>query len=61
MGIGRKILLLAVALTLLAVTIATWGSMGSVLTALCLLMMGGALAYQRFLTNRDEDDYQMET
>lgn len=60
MGILRKVLLLVMALALLAITVTTWGSIGSILTAFCLLMMGAALAYQHFLTNRDPDQFQEE-
>ena len=48
------------ALVLVALMIATWGSIGSVIMMLCLILMGAALLYQRFLTNRDEDQWQSD-
>ena len=54
------ILLAALAVVLLVVTIATWGSMGSVMTGFCLLLMGLALLYRHFLIDRDGEDYQMD-
>jgi len=56
----RKLLILALALAMVVVMIITWGSMGSALMAFLLIMMGAALLYQRFLTNRDEDQFQEE-
>ena len=54
----RKVILILLALAILAVAIATWGSIGSVCMILCLLLMAASLLYQRFLTNREEDDWQ---
>lgn len=45
---------------LLAAIILTWGSIGSILLTFCLLLSGAALLYQRFLTNRDDTDWNME-
>lgn len=56
----RTVLLGLLALVLTVIAIATWGSIGSAVMVLCLLLMGAALAYQRFLTNRDEDLWQSE-
>ena len=56
----RKILILVLALVMIAVMVMTWGSMGSAMMAFLLIMMGAALLYQRFLTNRDEDQFQEE-
>lgn len=56
----RKIILIGLALLLLFTAIATWGSIGSIIMLLCLLLMGAALAYQRFLTNREDDAWQTE-
>lgn len=60
MSLFRKLLILALALAMVVVMIITWGSMGSALMAFLLIMMGAALLYQRFLTNRDEDQFQEE-
>ena len=56
----RSIPLAGLALILTAVTVMTWGSIGSAVTAFCLIMMGAAIAYQKFLTNRDDDLWQSE-
>ncbi|MBR3973895.1 MAG: hypothetical protein IKJ99_08090 [Oscillospiraceae bacterium] len=56
----RKLLILTLALVMITVMIITWGSMGSALMAFLLIMMGAAVLYQRFLTNRDEDQFQEE-
>ena len=54
----RAIILIVLALTMVAVMIATWGSLGSALMCFLLIMMAAALLYQKFLTNRDEDQFQ---
>ena len=54
----RKVILILLALAILAVAIVTWGSIGSACMILCLLLMAASLLYQRFLTNREEDDWQ---
>ena len=56
----RRIILLVLAVLMLAVMILTWGSIGSGMMAFLLIMMGAALVYQKFLTNRDEDHFQEE-
>ena len=56
----RKIILILFALALLAVSIATWGSLGSAALIFCLILMAASLLYQHFLTNREENDYDME-
>ena len=60
MGPVRRILLIAFALFLATVMILTWGSLGSAVMALCLILMVSSLLFQRFLTNRDADDFQEE-
>lgn len=60
MGTARKLLLLALAAVLITVIILTWGSIGSVTLTFCLLLMGASLLYQRFLTNGDSNDFDME-
>ena len=56
----RKILLVVLALVLLTVMVLTWGSIGSAVMALCLILMASSLLFQKFLTNRDVDDFQIE-
>ena len=56
----RKTILILLALALLAVAIATWGSLGSASLIFCLLLMAASLLYQRFLTNNEDNDYDME-
>ena len=56
----RKIILILFALALLAVAIATWGSLGSASLIFCLILMAASLLYQRFLTNNEDNDYDME-
>jgi hypothetical protein len=56
----RTILLILVALGLAALAVCTWGSMGSAVCILCLLSMGSALLFKRFLVNRDSDQFDSE-
>ena len=53
-------LLILVALGLVVLAIRTWGSLGSAVCIYCLILMGAALLFKRFLINRNADDYQME-
>ena len=56
----RRILLIIFALILAITAIATWGSIGSAVMVFCLLMMGASLLYQHFMTNQENDDWNME-
>ena len=56
----RTILLLLAALGLLALAIATWGSVGSAVCILCLMSMGSALLVKKFLINRDDSPFDSE-
>jgi len=56
----RTGILLLLALVLVVVMIATWGSIGSAAMMMCMILMGASLLYQHFLTNRDEDQWQHE-
>ena len=60
MGILRKLLLPLLVLGMFAAIVLTWGSIGSVILTFCLLLMGASVVYQRFLTNRDEGDFDWE-
>ena len=59
MGI-RTILLILVALGLAALAIFTWGSVGSAVCLYCLITMGAALLFKRFLIHRDSDQFDSE-
>ena len=56
----RTILLILVALGLLVLAVCTWGSVGSAVCILCLITMGSALLFKRFLINRDNDQFDSE-
>ena len=56
----RTILLILVALGLLVLAIATWGSVGSAVCILCLMSMGSALLVKKFLINRDDNPFDSE-
>ena len=49
--------LVALALVMLTVMIATWGSIGSAAMAMGLITMGAALLYRRFLNREDPDQW----
>ena len=56
----RIIVLAAVALAMAAVMILTWGSVGSVFMGFGLITLGSSLLCQKFVTNQDSSDFQME-
>jgi hypothetical protein len=56
----RLILMILVALGLAVLAVLTWGSAGSALCVYCLIMMGAALLFKRFLINRDNDKFDSE-
>lgn len=56
----RTVLLILIALGLLALSLCTWGSVGSAVCILCLMSMGSALLVKRFLINRDESPFDSE-
>ena len=53
----RILALVGLAVGMIVVMIATWGSIGSAVMALGLITMISALLYQRFLNHRNEDDF----
>ena len=57
MATWQKTLLTVIVTVFVAVAVLFWGSIASALCIFCLLIMGGALLYQKLITNRDEDDY----
>ena len=50
--------LVALALVMVVVMIATWGSIGSAAMAMGLISMGAALLYRRFLNREDPDQWE---
>lgn len=55
----RIALLVLLAVVMLVVAILTWGSVGSLVMVLCLILMGLSLLYNHFIINRD-DEYFVE-
>ena len=55
----RIALLIILAVVMLVVAILTWGSVGSLVMVLCLILMGLSLLYNHFIINRD-DEYFVE-
>ena len=53
----RILALVLLAAAMLAVALATWGSIGSAVMAMGLITMGAALLYQRFLNREDPDQW----
>ena len=60
MRLWQKLALAALVIALACVTVLSWGSLGSIITGCCLVMMVSALLMQKFVTNRDEDRFQSE-
>lgn len=56
----QKALLAAVVIGLIALTVLTWGSIGSMATAFCLLYLIAAFLFKKCTTDRNSDDFQME-
>ena len=56
----RIAILVILAIVMLVVAVATWGSIGSMAMVFCLILMGASLLYQHFLTNNEENDYDIE-
>lgn len=56
----RKFLLAFLLILALTVIITTWGSIGSAVLTLGLLVSGGYLALNRFWQTHDPDDYRFE-
>lgn len=55
----RIAILVILAVVMLVVAILTWGSVGSIVMILCLILMGLGLLYNHFIINRD-DEYFVE-
>ena len=60
MGKGQIFLLTLVAIAVTTLMLVTWGSVGSVLCAFLLIIMGVALLYRKLVLDRDDDDFKME-
>ncbi len=56
----RKLLLFLFIVIMLTVIITTWGSIGSIVMTLGLLIGLGAIALQKVMENRDPDDFKWE-
>ena len=56
----KGFVLAIMAIVLSAIMVLTWGSIGSGICAYCLIMMGGALLYQKFVTNREDNPFRWE-
>jgi len=56
----RKILLFLFIVVSLTVILATWGSIGSIVMTLGLLIGLGAIALQKVMASRDPDDFKWE-
>ena len=56
----RKLLLAAFLAAILAVILLTWGSIGSAVLTLALLIGIGALLLQRFTDTHEADDFRWE-
>ena len=56
----RTLVLPVLAAGLLWLTVITWGSLVSAVTAFLLITMGASLLYQKFLTHRNDDTFQDE-
>ena len=54
------ILLVLLAVGMVAVMLATWGSVGSILCAFLLIIMVAAVLYRKFVLDRDEDMFDWE-
>jgi len=60
MGKGQKLLLIGFLVLTLAVIVLTWGSVGSAILTLALLLALGYLLIQKIMANRDPDDFRWE-
>lgn len=60
MGNFRKALLFIVLFVIVALIILTWGSIGSAVLTLALLLCVGFLLLHKVMENRDPDDFDWE-
>ena len=60
MGKGQIFLLSLVAIAVTTLMLVTWGSVGSVMCAFLLIIMGVAILYRKLVLERDDDDFKME-
>ena len=60
MKLWQKILAAVVCGGLLLVAVVSWGSLGSMICIYALIVMVSAVLFQKFVTNRDSDYFDME-
>ena len=60
MGKIQIFLLALLAVGITALMLATWGSVGSALCALLLIIMVAAVLYRKLVLDRDEDTFDWE-
>ena len=60
MGSFQKALLFIVMFVIVALIILTWGSVGSGILTLVLIIAIGYLLLKKFLDSHDPDDYRMD-
>lgn len=60
MSILQKILLTLLLTGILAVILLTWGSVGSAVLTLALLLVAGMLLFKKVMDSRDPDDFRWE-
>ena len=60
MGKFQIFLLVLLAIVLVALTLAFWGSVGSALCAFLLILMVAAILYRKIVLERDEDMFDWD-
>ena len=60
MGKGQIVLLVLLAIGITTLMLVTWGSVGSALCALLLILMAAAVLYRKYVLDRDEDMFDWE-
>ena len=56
----RKLILILFLAGILGLMIMTWGSVGSIVLTLALMLAAGVLILKKILDNRDPDDFRWE-
>ena len=60
MKLWQKILATAVSAGLVLAAVVSWGSVGSMICIYALIVMISAVLFQKFVTNRDSDNFDTE-
>ncbi|MBQ7801920.1 MAG: hypothetical protein IJ375_06330 [Oscillospiraceae bacterium] len=60
MGKLQKVLLFILLFVIVAVIILTWGSIGSAILTLALLLGVGFILLRKFMDSHDPDDFRMD-